>query len=293
MNRRHIHTLTRRSFRWLQSLPLDATTAPSLLHTVPLETSQLPSVLSLCKWHAFSSQYGRPNVIYPWTEKPGTIFRLLRKSNKRENHTKANESQIIAQSLPPQVWVSVCTVCYGLKICVQSTFAEAICVCHVCPRCTRPHSTSNSQCVLMLLVAGEENVGTEVFTGELLPRWRQVFLLVHPLHLNVQYHMEELGILLGRVTSIQLWSERRNSMNGKENVCWVIVWVRKQTAISRVCFSAVRQIKFIYIAYFSNKAIQNVLHKASKASRQSAKEIYYKRTFNTNRNAIKELENRK
>lgn len=62
----------------------------------------------------------------------------------------------------------------------------------------------------MLLVAGEEHAGVQIFTGELLPRWRQVFLLIHPLHLQVHYHMEELRILLRRVASIQLWSERKN-----------------------------------------------------------------------------------
>lgn len=80
-------------------------------------------------------------------------------------------------------------------------------MCHICPQCTRPQSTSDSQCVLVLLVAGEEHVGVEVFNGELLPRRRQVLLLVHPLHLHIQYHMEKLGILLRRVACIQLWSE--------------------------------------------------------------------------------------
>lgn len=71
----------------------------------------------------------------------------------------------------------------------------------------------------MLLVAGEEHVGAEIFTGELLPRRRQVFLLVYLLHLHIQYHMEKLGILLRRVTCIQLWSERKNWVYEKKNVC--------------------------------------------------------------------------
>lgn len=74
----------------------------------------------------------------------------------------------------------------------------------------------------MLLVAGEEHVGAEVFTGELLPRRRQVFLLVHPLHLHVQYHMEKLGVLLRRVARIQLWSERKHCVYEKDGVC--VLW---------------------------------------------------------------------
>lgn len=69
--------------------------------------------------------------------------------------------------------------------------------------------TSNSQCVLMLLMAGKEDVRVEVFAGELFPRRRQVFLLVHPLHLHVQYDVEELRILLRGVACIQLWSEEK------------------------------------------------------------------------------------
>lgn len=80
----------------------------------------------------------------------------------------------------------------------------------IAPLYTPPHSTSNSQCILMLLMAGKEHIRVEVFTGELLPRRRQVFLLVHPLHLHLQYHMEKLGIFLRRVTCIQLWSERKD-----------------------------------------------------------------------------------
>lgn len=92
-------------------------------------------------------------------------------------------------------------------MCLQSTLAEVV---YIGPQCTPPYSTSNSQGILMLLMAGEEHVGAEVFTGELLPRWRQIFLLVNPLHLNIQYHVEKLGIFLRRVTCIQLWSERKD-----------------------------------------------------------------------------------
>lgn len=73
----------------------------------------------------------------------------------------------------------------------------------------------------MLLVAGEEHVGAEVFTGELLPRRRQVFLLVHPLHLHLQNHVEKLGVLLRRVTCIQLWPERKKREHENEHVCVV------------------------------------------------------------------------
>lgn len=97
----------------------------------------------------------------------------------------------------------------------MSTLAVTVCI---YPQCTRPHSTSNSQCILMLLVAGEEHVGAEVFTGELLPRRRQVFLLVHSLHLHVQYYVEKLWILLRRVTCIQLWSERKEHVHERKNV---------------------------------------------------------------------------
>lgn len=62
----------------------------------------------------------------------------------------------------------------------------------------------------MLLVAGEEHVGVQVFTRELLPRRCQVLLFVRPLHLYIQYHVEQLRILLRRVARIQLWSERRD-----------------------------------------------------------------------------------
>ena len=77
------------------------------------------------------------------------------------------------------------------------------------PQCAHPHSTSYSQRILMLLMAREKHVGAEVFTGELLPRRRQIFLLVNPLHLHIQYHMEKLRVFLRRVTCIQLWSERK------------------------------------------------------------------------------------
>lgn len=69
----------------------------------------------------------------------------------------------------------------------------------------------------MFLVAGEEHAGVEVFTGELLPWRRQVFLLVHPFDLHVKNHMEQLGILLRRVARIELWSERRNKANEEED----------------------------------------------------------------------------
>lgn len=72
------------------------------------------------------------------------------------------------------------------------------------------NSTSNSKCILVLLVAGEEHAGAEVFTGELLPRRRQVFLLVCCLNIDVQYHMKQLRILLRRVTCIQIWSATSN-----------------------------------------------------------------------------------
>lgn len=76
--------------------------------------------------------------------------------------------------------------------------------------------TSNSQCVLMLLMAGKENIGAEVFAGELLPRWREVFLLVHALHLHVQYDVEELRIFLRGVACIQLGSGEKKKI---EKVC--------------------------------------------------------------------------
>lgn len=62
----------------------------------------------------------------------------------------------------------------------------------------------------MFFMAGKQHSGTEVFARELFPRWRQVFLFVHPLHLHIQYHMEKLRIFIRRVASIQLWSEGRN-----------------------------------------------------------------------------------
>lgn len=65
----------------------------------------------------------------------------------------------------------------------------------------------------MLLVAGEQNIGAEVFAGELLPRRRQVFLLVHTFHLHVQYDVEELRVFLRRVTRIQVRSEG-NTLEG-------------------------------------------------------------------------------
>ena len=40
--------------------------------------------------------------------------------------------------------------------------------------------------------------------------------------------------------------------------------------------------KFIYIALFSNKAIQSALHKTLKATGQSAKETHHKRTLKYN-----------
>lgn len=88
------------------------------------------------------------------------------------------------------------------------------------------HCTSYSQRILMLLVAGKEHIRAEVFTGELLPRGRQVFLLVHPLHLHIQYHMEQLGIFLRRVACVQLWSETEGvvcvimSDTDRENTCF-------------------------------------------------------------------------
>lgn len=72
--------------------------------------------------------------------------------------------------------------------------------------------TGNGQCVLMLLMAGKEHIGAEVFAGELLPRRRQVFLLVHPLHLHVQYDVEKLRVFLRGVACIQLWSEKKKRL---------------------------------------------------------------------------------
>lgn len=62
----------------------------------------------------------------------------------------------------------------------------------------------------MLFMAGKQHGGTEIFARELLPRWRQVFLFVHTLHLHVQYHMEKLRIFIRRVAGIQLWSEGKD-----------------------------------------------------------------------------------
>lgn len=69
----------------------------------------------------------------------------------------------------------------------------------------------------MFRVAREEHIWAQVFTRKLFPWWCQVFLFVHPFHLHVQYHMEELGIFLWRVTGIELWSERKSNMCEKEN----------------------------------------------------------------------------
>ena len=78
--------------------------------------------------------------------------------------------------------------------------------------------TCYSQCILMLLMTGEQHIRVQVFTGKLLP-WRcQVFLLVHSFYLHIEYHMKQLGILLRRVTGIKFWSERKNKVCGKENL---------------------------------------------------------------------------
>lgn len=93
--------------------------------------------------------------------------------------------------------------------CVQPPLVEVF---SIGPMYTPPHCTSHSQRILMFLVAGKEHIRAEIFTGELLPRWCQVFLLVHPLHLHIQYHMEQLGIFLGRVACVQLWPERKDGV---------------------------------------------------------------------------------
>lgn len=64
----------------------------------------------------------------------------------------------------------------------------------------------------MLLMAGEEHVGSQVFAGELLPWRRQVFLLVDPFHFHIQNHMKQLGILFWRVARVQFWSEQKKSI---------------------------------------------------------------------------------
>lgn len=82
--------------------------------------------------------------------------------------------------------------------------------------CTRSHRTSDCQSVLVLLVAGEQNTGVEVFAGELLPRRRQVFLLVHTFHLHVQYDVEKLRVFLRGVACIQVRSEKKDCKSVRE-----------------------------------------------------------------------------
>lgn len=63
--------------------------------------------------------------------------------------------------------------------------------------------TCDGQGILMLLIAGEEDVRTQVLAGELLPRGGEVHLFVRALHFDVQEHVEQLGVLLRRVAGVQ------------------------------------------------------------------------------------------
>lgn len=83
--------------------------------------------------------------------------------------------------------------------------------------CSQFCITSNGQCILLFLVAGEKHAGTQVFTWKLLPRWCQVFLLVHTFDLHIQDHVEQLWKLLRRLPGVKLWSagEKKTDGNGE------------------------------------------------------------------------------
>lgn len=120
----------------------------------------------------------------------------------------------------------------------------------------------------MFLVAGEKHVGAQVFTGELLPWRRQVFLFVYCFNLHVQYHMEQLGILLRRITGIELWSERKIKMYQKENgrqvtdiKCWcnINLLVKLQRGCSRSNEASMKlDLKDLCVGYLKDEGKENV-----------------------------------